>query len=187
MVEDKEIVKLFLERSEDALLETQEKYERYAQYIAYNILNNNEDVKDCVNQAYLKIWDSIPPHAPENLATYLAKVVRNLALDMYDKIKARKRGAGQVALVYDELTDCVGTVLNGETIFDEIHLTGVLDEFLWSLPQETRMIFVQRYWYLCSIKEIAKEFHMGESKVKMTLLRTREKLRQKLEEEGIYI
>lgn len=186
-MEDNEIVKLFFERSEDALFEIKEKYERYVQYIAYNILNNKEDAEECVNQAYLKIWNSIPPHSPENLAAYLGKVVRNLALDFYDRRTAEKRGNGQGVAVYEELKDCLESAMCVEQVIDEVTLRELLNQFLQTLPRETRMIFVQRYWYFCSIREIAEEFHIGESKVKMILLRTRKKLKKKLEEEGIDI
>ncbi len=184
-MEDNQIVNMYFERSEDAISVTQKKYNRYANYIAYNILNNREDSEECVNYAYLKVWDSIPPHRPENLATYLGKIVRNLALDMYDKYKAKKRGTGQVALALEELKECVSSSERVENIVDEITLKEALNKFVKELPKETRIIFVRRYWYLSSIKEIAKEYELSESKVKMTLMRTREKLKMYLEQEGI--
>ncbi len=185
-MEDKQIIKLYHERSEDALTETQKKYGRYANYIAYNILNNSEDTKECVNTVYYNVWNSIPPKNPENLGTYLGKIVRNVALDMYDKFSAKKRGAGQVALALEELNECVASVERVEKVVDEMALKEALNRFLEELPKETRIIFVRRYWYLSSIKEIAKEYKMTESKIKMTLLRTRERLKEFLREEGYY-
>lgn len=186
-MKDNDIVNLFLARSEDAILALQEKYQRYGSYIAYNILYNKEDADECVNQAYLKMWNSIPPHKPENLAAYLGKIIRNLALDMFDRQKAQKRGAGQLTLAYEELQDCIATSNQMESIIDEIHLGEILNQFLWELPRETRQIFIRRYWYLSPIKEIATDYHLSESKVKMSLLRTRKKLKDFLEKEGIDI
>ena len=186
-MEDNEIIKLFFERSEEALAELKNKYERYAQYIAYNILDNKEDAEECVNQAYLKMWNAIPPHTPEKLATFFGKVVRNLALDSYDRRMAAKRGNGQSVCVYEELKECLESEWNIDKVIDELAFREILNQFLRKLPKETRMIFVQRYWYFCSIKEIAEEFQISESKVKMILLRTRKKLKKKLEEEGLYI
>lgn len=179
-MEDKQIVKLYFERSEDALTETEKKYGRYANYIAYNILNNSEDAKECVNSAYYNVWNSVPPKKPENFGTYIGKIVRNVALDMYDKLSAKKRGEGQVALALDELNECISSTAKVENVVDEIVLKDALNKFLEKLPKETRTVFVRRYWYLSSIKEIAKEYGMTESKVKMMLLRTREKLKEHL-------
>lgn len=185
-MEDKQIVNLYFERSEAALTETQKKYGRYVGRIAYNILNNKEDTEECVNNTYLKAWEAIPTHKPENLATYLGKIARNLALDMYEKSKAKKRGAGQVTLALDELKECVPFAQCVENVVDEIVFKEKLNAFLETLSVETRVIFVRRYWHLCSIKEISKEYKLSESKVKMTLHRTREKLKTYLEQEGIY-
>lgn len=183
-VEDKQIVDLYFERSEDALTQTQKKYHRYAGSIAYNILNNMEDVGECLNSSYYKVWNSIPPKRPENLATYLGKIVRNTALDMYEKISAKKRG-GNVGLALEELAECIATSENVENVVDELVLKEELNRFLEGLPKDVRKVFVKRYWYLCSVKEIAKEYGMSESKVKMTLLRTREKLKIQLQNGGI--
>ncbi|MBP3338039.1 MAG: sigma-70 family RNA polymerase sigma factor [Lachnospiraceae bacterium] len=180
-MEDKQIVDLFYERSEEALTHMQNKYKRYAGSIAYNILNNVEDAKECVNSAYYKVWNSIPPHKPENLATYLGKIVRNTALDMFEKFNAKKRGGSSVELALEELSDCIPSVEKVEGLVDDIVLKDILNQFLSELPVDNRKVFVKRYWYLCSIKDIAKQCGLSESKVKMTLLRTREKLKTTLQ------
>ena len=125
-MEDKQIVNLFFERSEDALTQTKSKYGRYIRKIVYNILNNREDTEECENTTYLRAWESIPPHRPENLATYLGKIARNLALDVYDRLSAKKRGSGQVVAVLDELAECVGVTGNVEKYADEITLKELL-------------------------------------------------------------
>ncbi len=184
-MEDKQIVDLYFERSEDALTETQKKYGRYVNHIAYNILTSTEDAKECVNSAYYRVWNAIPPAKPANLGTYLGKIVRNVALDMYDKYSAKKRGAGQMELVLEELKECISLSKPVEKIVDEIILKEVLNRFLGELSKQARVVFVKRYWYLSSVKEIARECGMSESNVKMTLLRTREKLKKYLDNEEI--
>ncbi len=186
-MEDKQIVELYFERSENALNETKTKYGRYVRKIAYNILENIEDTMECENSTYLKAWESIPPHRPENLATYLGKIARNLALDIYEKYSAKKRGGKQVAFALDELSNCITSRHCVEDAVDEMVLRDVLNRFLEELSKEARVIFVKRYWYLMSVKDIAKEYKMSESKVKMQLLRTREKLKNRLEEENIWM
>lgn len=181
---DEEIVRLLFERSENALQELRGKYEKYCRYIAMKILRNPEDADECVNEAYLKIWNAIPPEKPKSLCAFIGKVTRNLSLDFYDKKKAQKRGNGEVQLVLDELAECIPCG-GARDIADDIALKDALNGFLETLPDETRNIFMRRYWYMSTIREISADFNIGESKVKMTLLRTREKLRKYLEKEGI--
>lgn len=186
-VEDKHIIDLFWERSETAISETQKKYGNYCKYISYNILRNEEDAEECVNDTLARAWGAIPPDRPNNLAAFLGKIARNLSLDRYEKYNAEKRGRGQVAPSLDELAECLPGSDDMSGIADDIVLKEALSAFLWSLPAETRKIFMRRYWYLSSIKEISSEYGMGESKVKMILLRTRNKLKKFLEKEGIEI
>lgn len=184
-MEDERIIELYWERSENAIAETAKKYGKYCRSIAYRILQNEEDCEECVNDAYLRLWDSMPPHRPQELRTYLGKLVRNLALDRYDWITAKKRGDGQFSIAAEELAECLSAAQTTESVADELALAEVLNRFLASLPGERRRIFMQRYWYFRTVREIAGEFHMGESRVKMILLRAREQLKNLLEEEGI--
>lgn len=186
-MEDREIVELYWERSETAISETKKKYERYCYSIAYHILYNREDSEECVNDTYIRAWNAIPPHRPGRLSVFLGKITRNLAIDCYEKIRTIKRGKGQAELILDELQECIPFSDNTEKITEDIVLKDALDAFLSILPQETRKLFVRRYWYASSIKEIAKDFRISESKVKMQLLRTRNQLRVFLEKEGIEI
>lgn len=181
---DQQIVDLYWARAENAISETAHKYGRYCHYIAYNILHNDEDSEECVNDTYLKAWNVIPPQRPNKLSTFLGKITRNFALDRYKYNSREKRGGGQMPLVIDELAECVSTTDTANHIIDDMVLVDCFNRFLATLPAETRKIFMRRYWYFSSIKEIANDFSISESNVKMTLFRVRNKLKQLLEKEG---
>ena len=182
-MEDKQIVELYWARSENAISETEKKYGRYCHYIAYQILHNDEDAKEVVNDTYLKTWNTVPPRRPDPLKPYVGTISRQLALDVYKKQNAQKRG-GQVSLVLDELSECIPDNDSGADIGESVALSDALNRFMWALPQRTRNIFVRRYFYMSSVAEIAKDFSMKESNVTMHLLRTRKKLEQFLKKEG---
>lgn len=182
-MEDKQIVDLYWERSETAIVETERKYGRYCHYIAYQILHNDEDAKEVVNDTYLKTWNTIPPQRPDPLKPYVGMISRQLALDVYEAQHAQKR-SGQVPLVLDELSECISDHESGADIGESVALSDSLSRFIWALPRRTRNIFVRRYFYMSSIAEIAKDFTMKESNVTMLLLRTRRKLEQFLKKEG---
>ncbi len=184
-MEDNQIVDLYWERNESAIDETDKKYGKYCKSIAYNILFNEEDSKECVNDTYLKAWEAMPPHRPQRLATFLGKITRNISLNRYKYNHTDKRGGGQVPLVLDELQECIPNCVDTEKIADDMVLTNALNDFLGSLSVEARKIFMQRYWYMSSVAEIAKDYSISESKVKMSLLRSRNKLKKLLEKEGV--
>ncbi len=186
-MEDKQIVDLYWARSESAISETADKYGKYCYYIAFNILYNDEDSKECVNDTYMKAWGAMPTHRPNKLSTFIGKITRNLSLHKYEKYTAEKRGAGQVALALDELKECVPSSDRVEQAVDNMVLVEIINSFLGDLSIETRKIFMRRYWYLSSIKEIATDFKVSESQVKMSLLRTRKKLKQIFEKEGVVL
>ena len=186
-MDDRQIIALFNERSETALSETAKKYGRYCRTVAYNILRNEEDSEECVNDTWLRAWDAIPPQCPERLSVFLGKITRNLALNRYKHKNREKRGGGQTLLVLEELAECVPGAESTEEAAGEALLVDVLNRYLEGLPAEKRKIFMRRYWYMSSVKEIAEEFGLSESKVKMTLLRLRNKLKQTLEKEGIIV
>lgn len=186
-MDDRQILNLYQERSEAAIKETAAKYGTYCHTIAYNILFNVEDTEECVNDTYLKAWESIPPQVPNKLSAFLGKITRNLALDKYRYYSREKRNNGQTAQALEELLECVPAMNNTEQEIEDKYLVEVLNRFLEGLSSEKRKIFMQRYWYLRSIQEIADEFAISESKVKMTLLRTRNQLKQVLMKEGIYL
>lgn len=183
-MEDEKIVELYFERNEFAITETQTKYSRYLHTIAYNILYSDEDSEECVNDTYVKAWESMPPHKPDRLSAFLGKITRNLALNKYLYNSAIKRSANNEA-VLDEIEELIP---NGDSdMSDELALREAINGFLTTLPSSTRIIFVQRYWYMLTVKEIAKLKGVTESNVKVILLRTREKFKAHLEREGITV
>jgi len=184
---DRQIIALYNERSEAALSETAKKYGKYCRSIAYNILYNEEDSEECVNDTWLKAWESIPPQCPERLSAFLGKITRNLALNRYKHKNREKRGGGQTVLVLEELVECVPGLNSTEEAAEVALLVDVLNRFLEELPAEKRKLFMRRYWYMSSVKELAEDFGLSESNVKMTLLRLRSKLKQTLEKEGIML
>ena len=185
-MEDNKIIELYWERSQTAITETQNKYGRYCHYIAYNILYSNEDSEECVNDTYLRAWDSMPPHRPERLSAFLGKITRNLALDRYDRSRAQKRSSN-VEVALGELEECIPDARGELSAVDEIVLKDAINGFLASLPVRTRKVFVRRYWYLSTVKDIACDLDMSESNVKVLLLRTRQRFKSYLEKEGVVI
>ncbi len=182
---DTEIVELYWQRSEEAIYETSEKYGNYCYAIANCILCNHEDAEESVNDTYRDAWNSMPPHRPSVLSTFLGKITRRISIDRYRKRKAEKRGGGEFPLILDELADCI---TDGESIEDEYEkkcLAEAINTFVKSLSETERKIFLCRYWHMEPISEIGKRFGFSESKVKSMLYRTREKLRKVLEKEGM--
>jgi len=188
-MEDTAIIDLYWKRDEQAIVETDQKYGKYCHAVAYNILNDVEDSRECVNDTWLRAWNAMPPARPGILSAFFAKITRNLSLNRLEKRNAKKRGSGEAAAAVEELSEILaGTRTSspeGEAEMRE--LTEILNRFLAELPKEKRQIFLKRYWYLCSVREIAAELQLTESKVKMTLLRTREKLAEQLKKEGYLV
>ena len=184
---DKEIIALFWAREESAISATAEKYGSYCHTIAYNVLRSRLDAEECVYDTYLGAWNSIPPHRPDDLSAYLGKITRNLALNRYKRDSAAKRGFGQVEIALSELENCIPDKTDTEQVVEESFLTSILNKFLYAQPKLRRNIFISRYWYLYSIREIAELYGLSESKVKVLLFRMRNELKKYLEKESIYI
>lgn len=183
-MDDQKIVQLYYERNEQAIQETANKYGNYCKSIAKNILDNNEDAEECVNDTYLNTWNSIPPHKPKMLSTFLGKIVRNLAFNRYKHTHADKRGGGELPLVLDELAECVSGNDTIAQAFVMKELVSAINEFLTTLPEIKRNIFIRRYWYTQSIADIAKNYDMESTAVSMMLSRIRSKLHNHLVERG---
>lgn len=184
MMSDSEIVALFWNRNENAISMTSKKYGTYCMRVAMNILNNHSDSEECVNDTYLKAWNSIPPHKPAKLSTFLGKITRNLSFDIYRKKHTNTRGNGEMPVVLDELAEIISGGDIPEDIVIEKELIKEINQFLAGLSDEKRKIFVCRYWYADSVKDIAKKFKMTENNVSVTLARTRKMLRDYLVERG---
>lgn len=180
---DRLIVRLYLERNENAIIETDRKYKNYCYVIANNILNNPEDSKETVNDTYLRVWNSIPPKRPKNLRTFLGKITRNLAVDKWRKKSAQKR-RDEMTVALEELEDCISDVNFPEEFVQADELSVLISEFLWTLPAVQRRLFVQRYWYLEPISNLCREFHFSQSKVTSMLFRLRIQLKNYLDERG---
>lgn len=184
-MDDREIVALYLARSERAIEETRCKYGSYCRTIARNILRSEEDSEECVSDTWLRLWNSIPPAEPQRLGAYLGRICRNAALNMLKRQAAKKRSGGEFSLAAEELAGSLGAM--EDEILERMQLTELMNRFLASLKPAARRIFMLRYWYFSSVSEIAAELSMGESRVKMSLSRSRQALRQMLEREGIEI
>ena len=184
-MEDELILNLYFDRNEDAINQTRVKYSRLLHSVAFGILKNHEDSEECENDTYLKAWNTIPPTRPDVLSAFLSRITRNLSLDLYEKMHAVKRGGNEVPLILDELAEVIpyeGMDSEDESQGEE--LKKILDDFLSELTPDARLIFMRRYWFGDSVQEVADKLHFGKSKVKMSLLRSRESLKIKLEKEG---
>lgn len=184
-MDDSRIIELYWERSEAAITETSLKYGAYCRCIAYGILNNKEDAEECLNDTYLKAWNAMPPHRPNRLSAFLGKITRNLALDRFRQYNAAKRGAGQTALVLSELEACIPVSDPVVQAADEMILIESINQFLYGLPKIKRKVFMLRYWYVVSIKEIALQTGMSSGRTASMLFRLRNELKIHLEKEGI--
>ena len=182
---DCEIIKLYFERSERAIEETDRAYGKYCRYVSFEILRNSEDSEEIVNSTYLKTWESIPPKNPPSLKNFLGKIVRGLSINRLEYNNAQRRGSGQLDAVLDELQGCIPS--HDERYEDGELIRGVINSFLRSLPKEKRQIFIRRYWYMSPICDIAADFGMSEGKVKMLLMRLRKELKKSLEREGVTV
>ena len=185
-MDDVMIVSLFEARDESALAETQKKYENYCRTIAERILSSREDAEECVNDAYRKAWDTIPPQKPTLLASYMGMLTRQLSLNRLRQNKSAKRGGGDSPLVLEELQECISDRSDVPSA-DDILLRDTLNRFLGELPKRTRMMFMRRYWFTEDVARIAADFGVTEGHVNVLLCRTRKKLKQYLEKEEIYL
>ncbi|MBR1392834.1 MAG: RNA polymerase sigma factor [Ruminococcus sp.] len=185
-MKDDELVSLLFARDQQALAELKTKYGAYCYTVACNILRSREDAEECISDALLAVWKSIPPARPENLQMYLANIVRNTAISRWRKDHADKRGSGHIELLLEELSDAAAGDKSIEGLDDVLSLRESFNGFLRSLPKEQRCIFLLRYWYMLTVPEIAQRLGIGESKVKVTLHRTRAKLKKHLKERDNY-
>lgn len=183
-MEDQKIIDLFFLRSEMAVTELAKKYGMVCKKLAFHILNSREDAEECVNDAYLALWNKIPPNRPDPLQTYLCRIVRNLAIKKYRANTAEKRNSFY-DMSLDELTECIPARETVEDHWDAKELGKHLDAFLDTLDQKSRILFLRRYWFSESLAELASEFHITEHNAAVRLSRIRAKLRNYLSKEGI--
>lgn len=184
-MDDAQIVALYFDRDETALRETDAAYGALCRNIAYNITGSKEDAEECINDALLRLWNAIPPAKPDNLGAYFVTAVRHIALNLREKLHAERRGAGQVSLAFEELSPYISAPDSTERAADSRELREALLRFLGELPVQARVYFMQRYWMCLTVKEIAAQNGAGAAAVKMSLMRTRKKLKAYLTEEGL--
>jgi len=188
-LDDNQILDLFFERREEALDHTKRKYGNRLMRSAMNILYNNQDAEECVNDTLLRAWRAIPPGRPAMLGAFLAKISRNLAINKWRSKSTERRGGGETPLMLSELEDCIPSPIGGipEAEYDSRIVSEAINEFLGSLDQTARVVFVLRYFHGESIAGICARFNMSDSKTKSLLFRTRKKLKTHLEKEGVLI
>ena len=186
-MQDSEIIALYWARNEDAIPATETAYGSYCRTISANILPNSEDVEECVADTWFSAWNAIPPARPARLSAFLGRITRNLSLDRWRRNNAEKRGAGTVSAALFELENCLSAADSVEQTLQLQELAESIERFLYKQQELKRSIFLRRYWYLCSIEEISRDFSISKSKIASLLFRMRNQLKHHLEKEGISI
>ena len=185
-IEDENILELFCQRKEQALLETQARYGRLCRRVADNILSDARDAEECVNDTWLQAWRSIPPERPARFSAWLARVTRNLAISRLRERGAQKRGRDEIAALLDELSECLPGGEEPERALEGRELAAAVDRFLGTLRKEEREVFVARVFFAAPSAELARRTGSSEAKISSQLQRTRKKLKQYLTEEGLW-
>lgn len=186
-MKDTEILDLYFGRQERAIAETQKRYGKYCYSIAFHILHDKEDSDECVNDTWMRAWNSIPPSRPDYLNIFLGTITRNLSFDRWKKKKAAKRGGGEMELELEELAECIPSLGSVEDAVEAAELSRIVNEFLYTLSEKDCNVFLRRYWYSDEYEEISRRYGMKLNSVKSSLFRTRGKLRNFLESQGIVI
>ena len=180
---DDRIIELYFSRNEAAITETANAYGHYFSYIAYGILHNDQDCEEIVNDTYNKAWNTIPPQRPYNLKAFLGRITRQLSINRLEERGAQKRAGSEYSLALEELSEILSDP-NGDSVADTLALSDALNRFLQMLSQDSRRVFIRRYWHMYSISEIANDLSFSESRVKSMLMRSRGKLKIFLKKEG---
>jgi len=186
-MEDSRIIDLFFRRSGEAVAALSGKYGNYCYAIARNILSSAEDAEECVNDAYLGVWNAIPPHRPDRLSAFVGKITRRMAFNRQRAVRAEKRGGGTLPLILDELEECVGSGPSAAQAVEDAELEQSINRFLHTLPERDCTVFLLRYWYAEPLRTVARRCGLKENTVKTILYRTRQKLKRHLEEEEIIL
>ncbi|MCR4597596.1 MAG: RNA polymerase sigma factor [Acetatifactor sp.] len=188
-MEDREIVDLFFQRSEEAIVQLTTKYGSLMHRVAYGLLRNQEEAKECINDACLGVWNAIPPAKPDPLSAFVCRITKNIAIGRLRYQNAEKRNAAleQSLEELEEIEGKLPTAKSAEEAWTDSQVTKAIERFLDGLDQKNRVMFVKRYWFAWSTEEIAKDLSMRENSVAVRLLRLRKKLRDALEKEGIWL
>jgi len=183
-LEDSKIIALFYERSEQAIVELSNKYGAVCNKVANNILNNRLDAEECVNDAYLGVWNTVPPQNPDPLISYVCRIVRNLAVKRYHQNTAMKRNS-YYDVSLEELDECLPSGVSVEGEIEAKEVSEMINRFLKDLDKKSRVIFVRRYWYADPIDDIADRFDTSRHYISVKLSRIRKALRKYLVKEGV--
>ena len=186
MTDDEKIIEMFFERLEQGIRELDIKYGKICRNLSYNILNNREDAEECVNDAYLGAWNTIPPARPNPLLTYICKIVRNISLKLYWRKEATKRSS-RYALALEEIETCIADRKTVENEIEVAELARIIEEFLDKQTRENRVIFLRRYWFADSYRDIAEFMGLSEKNISVRLTRIREKMKQYLIEKEVLV
>lgn len=184
-MDDQHIIELYHLRDERAITETQLKYGAYCMEVAYRILENRQDSEECVNDVFLRLWQSIPPHKPHTLRGFIAKITRNLALNRLRDNRILRRGGGEMTIALDELSECIADNERVEDAYLQKELGEYINRFLKQLSARDCNLFLCRYYFLYPVSEIAAKQGLSEAHVRTSLSRTRKKLKVYLEKHGL--
>ena len=185
MIDDEKILELFFQRDQQAIRELDIKYGKICHSFSYNIVNSRQDAEECVNDAYLGAWNTIPPAKPDPLLSYVVKIVRNISLKIYWRKEAAKR-SGHYTIALQEIEACIADLKTVEDEIEARELARIIEKFLDTLTLENRVIFMRRYWFADSYKDIAEFVGLTEKNVSVQLTRIREKMRQYLIEKEVF-
>lgn len=185
-MEDLQIINLYFNRDETAISETDKKYGAFCHSVALNVLSTKSDAEECVNDTYLQAWNRIPPQRPVKLGTWLGRVVRNIAINLWKKNRRQKRYAG-IEQFFDELQDCIPSPKSVDCEIEEKELAEAISEWLLSLSKSDRILFTRRYWFGKSLNELAKEAGTKPNSLAKRMYKLRQALKFKLEQEGYSI
>lgn len=183
-MEDKQIIELYFQRDETAISETANKYGAFCHKIAMNILSIREDAEECVNDTYHSVWNQIPPTNPNSFRAFLGRITRNLSISRFRLLRAQKRYAG-MELMLSELEECIPANNTVENTIESKELSTYINEWLTALPEQEALLFLRRYWYGDSVKNLAKRTNTTAAKMAQTMLRLRRSLKAYLEQKGV--
>ena len=184
-MDDLKIIELYFQRDEQAIIETDYKYGKLCHSIAYNILNNHEDSEECVNETYVGVWNAIPPTRPSNLMAFICKIARNLYLKRLEFLRREKRNQA-IVISLEELEAVLPDDRFAPDVSEE-DVGQLISQFLYRQKEDVRNVFIRKYYFFDSIREIAERYSLSESKVKNMLFHTRKRLRDYLVKEGVAI
>lgn len=186
MIDDEKIIELFFERSEQAIRELDIKYGKICHSLSYNIVNSRRDAEECVNDAYLGAWNAIPPVHPNPLLSYIVKIVRNISLKIYWKKEAAKRSS-HYTIALEEIEAYIADTNTVEAEIEARELARIIESFLDTLTVENRVIFMRRYWFSDSCKDIAEFVGLSEKNISVRLTRIRQKMKSYLAEREVFV